>query len=123
MEPKESIDTLPSIYEVLKNHVTLNNVLPAIKIKSSEEKKSVDEKEFLSKIYPLIAPKTMQQYRRISKKPSLDVFDTSLCSDLHMKVSNSEKKSSWIFENNCQQNRGRKGKKKEWQIKITNFYK
>jgi hypothetical protein len=103
---------LPSIdefLESLKDSQPTTNLLPAL---------------FYDKIDKPLKQEKNRKFETKKEKP-LFVKIKPLPSEIFyqfLEIESKEKKNVWKFEKTHQQNRGRKGKQKDWQIQIKKFY-
>jgi hypothetical protein len=113
---------LPSINDLFEtNHDSMLNCnLPAIHVnleKQKTQKKKITQSDTNLPLKPL----------KLKTSPLQNNFGIQMVNGKRFLIpepkKNKAKKPIWIFEENKLQNRGRKGKEKEWQKKIKKFYK
>jgi hypothetical protein len=113
---------LPGIKDLFEtnNNSMLNYDLPAIQVNLEElktKKKHIVQLETKPPLKPLKMKTLLLQ-----NKVEIHLVNDNRYLIPESKL-NKAKKPIWIFEENVLQNRGRKGKEKEWQKKIKKFYK
>jgi hypothetical protein len=111
---------LPGVKDLFEtnNNSMLNFDLPAIQV--NLEKLETKKEIFLETKPPLKPLKMKTPTFQNNVRNHLVNDKIYLVPELS---ANKAKKPIWIFEENVIQNRGRKGKEKEWQKKIKKFYK